>query len=371
MPKASYPVFITLLLLLAACESQKNANNIPENYPVTNPIIIDTAYTYEYVADIQAVQNVELRARVQGFLDKIYVDEGASVKQGQALFSISDREYQEELLKATAFLKSSLAEAKQAEIDMENTKRLVDKNVLSKTELDMAEAKLEALRAKVDEARANVSGANLNLSYTVIKAPYDGVINRIPNKVGSLIDEGTLLTTISDNSEVFAWFNMSESVYLEFVNEKEINGQKEVSLILANNQLYPYKGMIEIVESEIDKNTGNIAFRARFNNPEHLLKHGATGKIILPRKLDKALVIPQKSTFEIQEKLYVYVVDKNNTVQMKCIIPKLRITYLYVLASGLSTDETIIYEGIQNVKEGDVIIPDVITMSKIMSAQAK
>jgi RND family efflux transporter MFP subunit len=348
--------FFALALFIAACSSKQEDNTAKESFPVAHPILMDTVFAKEYVAEIQSIQNVELRARVKGFIETIHADEGKPVQAGQVLFTISSQEFREELLKANALFKSALAEAKVAEVELNNTKKLVEKNIVSASQLEMSEAKLEAIQAKIDEAKSGVSSAELNLSFAQVKAPFSGMINRIPNKAGSLIEEGTLLTTLSNNKEVYAYFNLSEKEYLELTQGQD-GDNKEVSLIMADNKVYPQKGIIETVESEIDKNTGTLAFRAKFPNPGQLLKHGSSGKVVVNTQLKNALLVPQKSTFEIQENLYVYVVNKDNVVQMRSIIPLLRLPLLYVIQSGLSAEDNIIYEGIQRVKEGDKITP--------------
>jgi RND family efflux transporter MFP subunit len=362
---------IYAVFLFSACSSEKIQQNTNEKFQVTKPVIIDTVYKNEYVAEIQAVKNIELRARISGYLDNVHVDEGGFVKKGQILFTISDKEYKEALAKSLAISKSISAEIKVAELEVQNTKRLVEKKVVSQTELEILLARLEGLKAKADEARADESNAELNLSYTIIKAPFDGVINRIPNKTGSLIDEGMLLTTISDNQEIFAWFNLSEIEYIKFVTQNNSTWRQEVTMLMSDNTLFPNKGIIETAESEIDKSTGNIAFRARFANPNLLLKHGSSGKIVITNKLAQALVIPQKSTFEIQGKLFVYVLNNDNVIQMKSITPIYRIPHLYVIDSGIDQDDIFLYEGIQRVKEGDKIIPEAVSMNKIIAELAK
>lgn len=350
-------------IFFISCTENKAADTTREKYLVTNPATMDTCVKSEYVADIHSLKNVELRARVKGYLDKILVDEGQSVKEGQVLFSISKQEYTEELAKAKANLKSAIADAKAAELDVQNEQTLVNKNVVSKTELEMAQSKLEAANAKVEEARSDVSSAELNLSYTEIKAPFDGVIDRIPNKTGSLIDEGTLLTNISDNNQIFAYFNVSEQEYLNFSKQNDEN--REVQLVLANDEIYPLNGKIETVESEIDKGTGNLAFRARFENPNHILKNGSSGKVILKKEIKNALLVPQKCAFEVQDKIYVYVVGSDNVVQLRSITPKYRLTNYYIVEAGLSVNDKIIYEGIQLVKEGDKISAQEISFSQV------
>jgi membrane fusion protein (multidrug efflux system) len=360
-------ISIGLSVVLMACSSEKeNKTSIPK-FAVYSPTIMDTVSITEYVADIHSVQNVEIRARVRGYIEKIYVDEGKNVKAGQLLFSISNNGYREAVIKAQANLKSAVADAKAAEVDLMNVKKLVDKNIISKTELEMAQAKFDATNAKIEEADSDEANARLNLSFTQIKAPFDGVINRIPNKVGSLIDDGTLLTSISDNTEVFAYFSVSEREYLDINTQNKSDSKTQVDLLLANNTPYPLKGRIETVEGEFDKSTGNIAFRARFDNPDELLKHGSSGKILFKKQLKNAMLIPQKSTFEIQDKLFVFVIDKKNIVKMKSIIAKLRLDNLFVVESGLSPTDKIIYEGIQQVKEGDKINPQYINFKETIT----
>ena len=358
-----------VVLCITACSPpNQTKNNSKEKFQVTRPVAIDTVYNQDYVSDIHSIKNVEIRARVKGYIESIHVDEGKTVRKGQVLFRISNQEYKGALLHATAGLKSAIAEAKTAELDLQNVKKLVDKNVVSKTELDMAKAKLDALLARVEEAESEEQSARLKLSYSEIKAPFDGIIDRIPNKIGSLIDEGTLLTTISDNQEVYAYFNVSEKEYLEFASgNKEETNRNEVSLILANNEEHSHKGYVETIEGEFDNTTGSIAFRARFSNPERILKHGSSGKVRILKKVDKALVIPQKSTFEIQDKIYVYVLDKDNKVQMRSFVPKLRIPHLYILESGLSMNDRIIYEGIQDMKVGMQVEPEMVSLRQIIN----
>lgn len=345
---------ISAMIFLAACSSNSKKET-EEKFQVLNPFVTDTVYQNEYIAEINALQNVEVRTRIKGFVENIYVDEGQTVKLGQLLFTISNKEQQQDLLKAKAALKRSIADLKSVEIELENTQQLANKNIVSKPELEMMKAKVDALNAKVAEAQSDEALAALSLSFAEIKAPFDGIINRIPNKTGGLVEEGTLLTTISNNKEMLVYFKVSETSYLNYITEKQDGKSKEVSLVLANHTLYNHKGMIETTESEFDKSTGNIAFRARFPNPEQILKHGSSGKVLVKTKLKNAMLIPQKSTFELQENIYVFVVDKDNKVEQRKVFSLLRLPHLYVISSGLSADEKFIYEGIQRVKEGDKV----------------
>jgi membrane fusion protein (multidrug efflux system) len=290
------------------------------------------------------VRNIELRAQEKGYLQDIYVDEGQYVKAGQLLFRIMPKIYEAELLKAEA-------EAKIAGIELQNTKILAEKNVVSKNELAMAEAKL-------DQANAETALAKVHLSFTEIRAPFDGTIDRLPLKLGSLVDEGELLTSLSDNSQMFAYFNVSEPEYLDYETNVKDRANSKVSLLLANNRPLKYQGNVETVESEFNNETGNIAFRARFPNPEKLLKNGETGKVQMTVPLHDALVIPQKATYEIQDKKYVYVVDKSGVVKSKNITVTGEMPDLYVVGSGISENDRILLEGVQKVKEDNRIEAD-------------
>ncbi|WP_041343082.1 efflux RND transporter periplasmic adaptor subunit [Runella slithyformis] len=357
-----------LALYMASCSKSKEENTQkPESYQVSSPITIDTSYEIDYISDINSVRNVEIRARVKGYIEQIYVDEGKPVRKGQILFSISKNEFKEGLYQAKAMLKNAIAEAKAAELTLQNTKLLVDKNVVSKTELEMAKAKLDALNAKIDEARSHEATAEIRLARTDIRAPFDGVIDRIPNKVGSLVDEGTLMTTISDNSQMLAYFSVSEKEYLDYMENEKQTPHREVSLILANGEEHSYKGHVETLESEFNAETGSIAFRARFPNPERILKNGSTGKVRIRNQIKNALVIPQKSTFEIQDKIYVYLIDADGRIKSRNFIPKLRIPHLYVLQSGLEKSDKFVYEGTQNLREGVQIKPQFVAMQNILN----
>ncbi len=341
MNKNAVLIGLFALLCLVSCTTKKEEKDEAGKFTVTNAAIIDTSFTKEYVSQIHSVRNIEIRAQEKGFLQDIYVDEGQSVKAGQVLFRIMPKMYEAELLKAQS-------EEKAAEIELLNAKTLADKNVVSKSEQAIAQAKL-------DQAKAEVSIAKLHLSFTEIRAPFDGTIDRIPKKLGSLIDEGELLTSLSDNSKVFAYYNVSEPEYLEYQNNVKGRGDSNVSLLLANGEPLKQRGKVEVIESEFDNETGNISFRASFPNPDKLLKNGETGKVLMTVPVKNALVIPQKATYEIQDKKYVFIVDENNIVKAREIIITGTMPDLYVIASGLSSTDKIILEGVQKVKDNDKI----------------
>ena len=198
------------------------------------------------------------------------------------------------------------------------------------------------------------------------------MIDRLHYKAGSLIDAGTLLTTLSDNREVFAYFSVSEREYLDFVsNVSDESRFREVSLILANNTKHPYRGKIETIEGEIDRATGSIAFRARFPNPDKILKHGATGKVHIVRQLKNVIMIPQKSTFELQDRLYLYVVDSTNMVHMRRIQTGERLPHLYVVKKGVTEKDRFIYEGIQEARDSAIIVPRFVPPHQIFAEMSK
>lgn len=329
------------LLCLSACTTKKEEKETEGKYTVTNPVTLDTLFTKEYVSQIRSVRNIEIRAQEKGFLQDIYVDEGQFVTAGQVLFRIMPKMYEAELLEAQA-------EAQAAEIELQNTKTLADKNVVSKSEQAIAQAKLQ-------KARAEVALAKLHLSFTEIRAPFAGTIDRIPKKLGSLIEEGELLTSLSDNSKMFAYFNVSEPEYLEYQANAKTCGDSNVSLLLANGQPLKSKGKVEVIESEFDNETGNIAFRASFPNPEKLLRNGETGKVEMAVPVKNALIIPQKATYEIQDKMYVFVVGSDNKLKSKEITIVGDLPDLYVVKTGLSADDKILLEGVQKAKDDDKI----------------
>jgi membrane fusion protein (multidrug efflux system) len=341
------------LVCLTSCTSKKEEKEEVEKFTVTNPVKIDTSFTKEYVSQIKSVRNIELRAQEKGFLQNIYVDEGQFVKKGQLLFKIMPNMYEAELLKAQS-------EQKSAEIELQNSKLLADKNIVSKNELSVAQAKLQS-------AKAEVSLARLHLSFTEIRAPFDGTIDRIPLKLGSLIDEGELLTSLSDNSQMFAYFNVSEPEYLQYETNIKDRADNKVALVLANGDIFKDKGNVEVIESEFNNETGNIAFRARFPNSGKLLRNGETGQVQMNVPLKNAIVIPQKATYEIQDKKYVFVVGKDDKVSSREITITGEIPDLYVIKSGISENDRILLEGVQKVKENDKIKYDYQSPKEVMN----
>lgn len=329
-------------------------------YPVLTLTNTDTLLEKEYVTQIQSVKNVELRSQASGFLEKIYVDEGQAVTKGQLLFQLNSSRYQSEVTKATALVGSAIAEMKAAEVDVNRIKILVEKNVISGTELEMARAKYKVAEAKLEEARANESNAKLLQSYTAIRAPFNGVINRIPLKLGSLVEEGALLTTLSDLESIYAYFYVSEKEYLEYMDARRkdsLHMTDEVLLLTADGKKFPAVGEIQTMENEINQSTGSLAFRAVFKNSNLLLKHGSTGKVILKNWIHDVILIPQKAVFEIQDKNYLYLLNDSNKVSIRSIKPIARLGNYYAVKEELRPGDRIVVEGNQTLKENEQVQP--------------
>lgn len=336
-------LILSLVALFATtgCHHEKEEEE-KDKFTGTNPLKMDTMITREYVCQIHAVQHIELRAMERGYLQEIFVDEGKFIKEGQLMFQIMPLLYKAEMQRAQA-------EADFAQIEYKNTQSLADSNVVSANELAMA-------KAKYDKAKAELSLTQVHLGFTQIKAPFSGIMDRFHVRKGSLIAEGDLLTTLSDNSEMWVYFNVPESEYLDYkAHQRTKDSLMKVSLIMANHQLFDYPGYVKAIEADFNNETGNIAFRATFPNPKGLLRHGETGTIEVKVPLINALLIPQKATFEVLDKKYVYVIDKNNVVKSRRVTVGAEMPDIYAISSGLAETDRILLEGLRKVRENDTI----------------
>jgi len=328
-------------LFFASCESHKEEKEEETKFLVTSPLKRDTLITRDYVCQIRSIQHIELRALEKGYLQNILVDEGQFVKKGQRMFQIMPTQYQAEQQKAQA-------EVEFAEIEYQNTKRLADSNIVSPNELALAKAKLA-------KAKAELSLATVHLGFTDIRAPFDGIMDHFYVRQGSLLDEGDMLTTISDNNQMWVYFNVPEAEYLDYKSNTTTENLMKVNLLMANNKLFEYSGTVKTIEADFNNETGTIAFRATFPNPKALLRHGETGNIQMTIPMQNAILIPQKATFEILEKKYVYVVGKDNVVKSKEIEIAAEMPDIYVIKGSLNENERILLEGIRKVKDNDKI----------------
>ncbi len=350
------PILICLayLLIYTGCHQAHHTQSEEATFSVTRPIQKDTLVYRDYVCQVRSSQHIELRALEKGYLQNIYVDEGQHVKKGQLMFRILPLIYQAEMQKAKA-------EVSFTEIEYQNTKNLADSNIVSSKELALAKAKL-------DKAEAELALAQAHLGFTEIRAPFDGIMNRFHVRLGSLIDEGELLTTLSDNNRMWVYFNVPEAEYLDYVLSKADGiSLPAVKLQMANNQLFDQEGIIETIEADFNNETGNIAFRATFSNPRGILRHGETGNILMPVALKNAVIIPQKATFEILDRKYVFVIDESNTVQSRQITVDTELPHLYIVSEGLTTDDKILVEGLRKVKNNQKISYDLLSFGEILS----
>lgn len=323
-------------------------------FQVTSPILMDTTITEDYVCQIHSISHIELRAQEKGYLQNIYVDEGDRVKKGQLLFQIMPALYEAEMERAKA-------EANFAEIEYENTKSLADRDVVAPNELAMA-------KAKFDKAKAELALAKVHLQFTEIRAPFDGIIDRFHVRLGSLVDEGELLTNLSDNSQMWVYYNVPEAEYLDYMTNLEKDSTMQVNLLMANNKLFSHPGVVETIEADFNNETGNIPFRATFPNPHGLLRHGETGNIQMSIPFKNAMLIPQKVTFEVLDKQYVYVVDEENKLHSREIKVAAEMPHLYIVSDGLKASDKILFEGLRLVRENDEIEYEFVEPKEAMSS---
>lgn len=316
-----------------------------EKVAVTKPWHESVNIKKEYVAQIKAFQHIEIRSLEKGYLQKIYVDEGQFVKKGQKMFEIMTSLLNAELGKASA-------EYRKTKIEYDNTKSLNDKNIVSASELALT-------RSRLDKAKAEMDLAATHVKLATVVAPFDGIMDRFYVRLGSLINEGDLLTNLSDNRKVWVYFNVSEVDYLDYMEQKKNHIDMPVELVLANGLLFNQKGKIDTIEADFNNEVGNVAFRASFANPDGLLRHGETGNIVISKKYENAMIIPQKATFEVLDKKFVFVVDGNNIIHDREIKILAELPYVFIIESGLKDEEMIMLEGIGKYREGDKITPNI------------
>lgn len=332
--------FLTALSLFA-CHHEPHVAEEAAHFLVTRPLRTDTELTREYVAQIRAIQHIEVRALEKGYLQSVFVDEGQQIPAGRRMFQLLPIVYQAEVGKAKA-------EADLSEIEYKNTKILADKNIVSPSELSV-------MNAKLNKAKAEVALASTHRSLTELNAPFSGIVGRFRARPGSLVAEGDLLTTLSDNSTVWVYFNVSEPEYL--AHQARPKGQPElpVKLVMADGHIFNHPGKVETIEGDFDNGTGNVAFRAAFANPEGLLRHGETGKIQMPVPMKNALVIPQKATFDVLDRKFVYVVDDKNVIHSRPITVAAELQHIFVVATGLDENDRVLVDGLRKVHEGVTI----------------
>lgn len=332
----------------------------------------------EYSASLEGKVNVEIRPQVEGYLEKIYVDEGAYVKEGQPLFRINDRIYQEALNNSRSSLLAAQANVVKAQVEVDRLLPLVENKVISEVQLKTARSAYDAAVATAEQAKAMVGNAQINLGYALVKAPVSGYIGRIPFKTGSLVGKGEAqpLTVLSDVSEVYAYFSLSEPDFIAFKNqfagntlEEKISKVPSVDLILADNSLYPRKGKISTIDGQFDRTTGAISFRASFPNTGGTLRSGNTGKVRIPQLFTDAVIVPQEATYEIQDKIFVFAVGDSNKVAGRPIVVSGKTAHYYFVQSGLKPGDRIVYSGIGNLRDDMMIAPQPVSADSLLKVK--
>lgn len=361
-------ILVALGVSLFACSNKQQGmqQGVPD-YAVITVEATPATLNSSYPATIRGRQDVEIRPNVSGFITKLCVDEGAVVKKGQTLFLIDPVQFEAAVNVARATVNVAEANVSTAKLTAENKRELAKKNIISEYDLQMAENTLASQEAALAQARAQLINAEKNLSYTEVTSPSDGVVGTFPYRVGSLVSpsSATPLTTVSDISEMYVYFSMNEKQILDMIRQADgstsgvLNGLPEVELQLADGTIYPEKGKISTLSGVIDQTTGSASIRATFKNPGQLLRSGGSGNIMIPVENEAAIIIPQKATYELQDKKFVFVVTDSSTVvstEIK-VLPQTN-GQQYVVSSGLKPGDRIVTEGVgTSVRNGMKINP--------------
>lgn len=364
-----FAILASSLWLFSCSEKNKSTatETIAKEYEVFTVTPQDFSINSDFPATIEGQQNIEIRPKIDGYIEKIYVDEGASVKKGQPLFKISAPQYEQNVRTAKANIQIAQANVDAARMEVNKIKPLVEKNIISKYELQSAEYNLQSKEAALAQANAELANAQTNLGYTLVTSPVDGVVGNIPFKIGSLVGSANPqpLTTVSNISKIYAYFSVNENVALEFANyakgsttAEKLSSMPAVSLILSNGTEFSQKGKIETAGGMINTGTGSLSLRATFSNPGFLIKSGSSGSVRIPTQLENALLVPQKSTYDIQGKRFVFIVTDSGNVKSTPI--KVRENtggQYYVVEDGLKAGDIIVYEGVASLHEGEKIAP--------------
>ena len=370
-------ILIAVAVYISGCNEAQGTQAAPPPQALPVLSINSAAATtfQEFSASIEGKTNVEIRPQVSGYLDKIYVEEGAYVAAGQPLFKINDRPFSAQVNNSAASIEAAKANEEKAAIEVRRLTPLVENRVISDVQLKAAQAAYDAAKAQVAQAEAEGNNANISLGYTMIKAPVSGYIGRIPFKVGALVGKGEAqpLTMVSEIKEVYAYFGMSESDFLKFTNQypgktidEKIKALPPVELQLADKSIYPFKGKIELMEGQFDRSIGAITFRATFPNAERLLRSGITGKVRIPEANTGLLPVPQTSTYEIQDRIFVFTVGDSNKVVGKQLHIVSKTTDYYLVDKGVQAGDKIVFAGMDRLVDGAVISPQLLSADSLL-----
>jgi len=372
--------FILCVMFLASCGNQQGdpGSNQVSSFPVITLSRKSTVLYADYPATLQGHQTVEIRPRVSGYITKMYVDEGAWVKKGEKLFKLNSEEYEQQVRSAKADVEAAESAVNTASMNLKKTKPLADKDIVSQYDVESAQYNLQSKKAALAQANANLINAQTNLGYTIVKSPADGVIGNIPYRVGSLVSSNITkpLTVVSDITQMYAYFSMSERDLLEMMKEakgtdlrEKIKQMPPISFIMADNSVYPHKGDLEIASGLINKSTGSANFRATFPNPEKLLRSGGSGTVRIPIPKDSVLIVPKKATYDLQNRHFVYVVGSNGKVQSTPIsVSSVSNPKTYVVKSGLKVGDKIVINGLPKLQDGMTISPTPVNTDSVFES---
>ncbi|MCW2263062.1 MULTISPECIES: efflux RND transporter periplasmic adaptor subunit [Sphingobacterium] len=358
-------------IMFSSCGGQQEDGSY-EQQPVNADFIelkeSPTSIVESYPGTIEGTVNVDIRAQVTGYLETTYVKEGQYVQKGQSLFKIKSDVFNEQVNNSKASLQSALAAQANAQIELEKIRPLVQGKVVSDLQLKTAQAQYDATTAQVAQAKSAISSSQLNAAFAIIKAPVSGYIGRIPSRVGNLVtpSDANPLTTLSEIDQVFVYFNLNEAKFIEFMNDRKTDdGMNTVEIIMADGNRYANKGTVEIASGNIDRNTGTIALKAVFPNPDRILRSGGAARIILTKSLRSAIKLPMAGVKDIQDKFFVYVLADSNKVAMKPITINGRTGADYIVKSGVKPGDKIAVNSIDQLIEGVVVLPNIVSQDSL------
>lgn len=354
--------------ILVSCESktEKTTADAPPSVPVSTVVTSSETTYVEYPASVQGATDMEIRPQVSGYIQKVLVNEGAYVSAGQTLFQINSQPFVEALNNAKANLHAAEAAILNAKLEIDKLTPLVQNKVVADFQLKTAKTAYKIAQANAEQAKASVASAQINLGYTNVKAPVSGYIGLIPKKQGSLVSptDQEALTQLSDIQDVHVYFALAEKDFTIFNTNYEgktpaerIKNLPFVELVLSDNSVYPSKGKVDMINGQFDKNTGAITFRASFPNPNGNLRSGNTGKLRLGLNHSNAILVPQSATVEMQDKVFVFLVDKNNKVTKTPLDVMGKSGTNYLVKQGLNQGDQIVLSGLDKLQEGQIIHP--------------
>ena len=380
MKSKTLNVIICGVLLTACTENKPAKTDQLKDYSVFRLQSRPTTTYSDFPATLQGENIVEIRPMVDGYLESIYVQEGATVKKGQLLFSIKNPLYDQAVITANAAIKIAIADVNTARMNVEKVRPLVEKDIVSRYELESANFSLQSKEAALAQAKATLANANTNLGYTTLSSPQNGIIGSIPYKIGALVSSTSAspLTTLANTGNVFAYFSWNEKQLLSFMSsipgstiQEKLNHMPPVTLLLADGTEYQEKGKLETASGLISTQTGTASFKAIFPNPKGIIHSGASGVVRLNQTLDTALLVPQSASYEMQDKRFVYTLTADNRVMSRSIVSKpTNDGQFLIVTSGLKNGDKIVLNG-TNLKDSTFIIPKFVKTDSIYSQLQK